>query len=431
MTTLSILETQSSYMEDHTFCDMPERAVELGYSTFVTSGIEDFIKKEMNKKPDCVRSYDVLSEVTLVTNDGASISCEALVYVGVIPGYIELRKNNGTEKWVNKVGLFVKLNTEDTTSINMDDVKSIKYKNYVFKSNAHTMKYNTEDSTNGMHNFTYFIIDSIEEDTIMSNLSLASAYVGYIKDLCQNAVSTSSKSGKVLSKLNTGLYIITKAQFDNMYKHLDPSKYNINLLVSSIDRVEHDIMTDTDNKIYNTWRIWFKQNIIYNGMIEVSESGMYRKKLNGKWRNIPEQGDHLKIKINLWNVRVTLERLIGIAVDVYNDSVLNTYENMVANVKSGLGSCSLCRDLAIKQVIMHNDIEWCSNFQNLEHGRYIRSIIKATGKIYSISTYDSTFYTLIKSFRDKVAFRKFVSTYLKENNVTCLSSSQFIDTHKI
>lgn len=433
MINYSILETQSSNMEAHTFVDRPERAVELGYSTFATSGIEDFIKHEMNKTFDGVKTYEILSEVTITTNDDASITCEALIYVGVIPGSLELHKNNDTEKWVNNVGLFVKIKTEDAASINIDDVKSIKYKNYVFNSNTNPM---TDKSLNNMYNFTYFIIDSIKEDTIMSNLSLAAAYVDYIKDLCQNAVSTSSKSGKVLSKLNKDLYLVTKSQFDNMYKNLDPSKYNINLLVSSIDRVERDMMVDTNNKIYYTWRIWFKQlekgvNVIYDGMIEVSDGGWYRKKLNGAWKNIPEHEDHLKIKINLWNIRITLEKLIGIAIDVYNNCMLNNYENVVANVKSGKGSCSLCRDLAIKQIIMHTDIEWCSNFQNLEHGRYIRSIIKATGKIYSISTYDSTFYTLIKSFRDKTSFQKFVNTYLDEAHIYCLSNSQFIDTHKI
>lgn len=89
----------------------------------------------------------------------------------------------------------------------------------------------------------------------------------------------------------------------------------------------------------------------------------------------------------------TLETLICVCLDIEADQLLNTYDGVCCNVKSGIGSVYTREFLNINNVdyFKFDDLEYCDMEANFIHGRHIKPLYKLLGKVYMPSAYDYGF----------------------------------------
>lgn len=92
----------------------------------------------------------------------------------------------------------------------------------------------------------------------------------------------------------------------------------------------------------------------------------------------------------------TLETLICVCLDIEADQLLNTYDEICCNVKSGIGSVYTREFLNINNVdyFKLDDLEYCDMEANFIHGKHIRPLYKLLGKVYMPSAYDYGFNTI-------------------------------------
>lgn len=87
-----------------------------------------------------------------------------------------------------------------------------------------------------------------------------------------------------------------------------------------------------------------------------------------------------------------LETLICVCLDIEADQLLNTYDNLCCNVKSGTGDVHTKEFLNINvDYFKFDDLEYCDMEANLIHGKHIKPLYRLLRKVYMPSAYDYGF----------------------------------------
>lgn len=118
----------------------------------------------------------------------------------------------------------------------------------------------------------------------------------------------------------------------------------------------------------------------------------------------------------------TLETLICVCLDIEADQLLNTYDNLCCNVKSGIGNVHTKEFLKVNKVDYFNfdDLEYCDMEANFIHGKHIKPLYKLLGKVYMPSAYDYGFNS-IYNLNIKAALRGDLTS--KQNIISALVTS--------
>jgi hypothetical protein len=109
-------------------------------------------------------------------------------------------------------------------------------------------------------------------------------------------------------------------------------------------------------------------------------------------------------------------------LDIEADQLLNTYDEICCNVKSGIGSVYTREFLNINNVdyFKFDDLEYCNMEANFIHGRHIKPLYKLLGKIYMPSAYDYGF-NVVYNLNIRAALRG--DQHCKQNIIDALVAS--------
>jgi len=225
-----------------------------------------------------------------------------------------------------------------------------------------------------------------------------------IAQLIKNGGTLTNQNNKQVYTL-IGKCLVDRNTFKNLYYNDNNNGKTVNSREYVIAHIEEILYINNGIAIkYDspTWDIkyliikydgvWkkFKSHKSFSKFVKSTKAVEYN------YININRGRNHYTMHID--HVDFTLEALLAMCNDWYNNELLNDYSNINTNVLDGSGTINTTIKLGIKaNVYDMNNLEYCSSEQNLSHGSKIEKIYGLLDKVYAFTALDELFDVVFKN----------------------------------
>ena len=420
---------------DFTFMDMQRKLDELVDTdkvTMLTYGGTEFLHKELNNK-----KFSINDRVTVALKNGNLIKCDAEIYAlgdyGDQTSSIYIKIFNACDK------------------IPVTKIIGIQYKDYRFNVRFHSFTLVKEDGLNSNDVAMTFVVDIIIKtdltklihDNRMASVRMTKMFLGVYQSIARDYMNNISKLEKDLninyvdhfnstcSYFRSKWYTmdpdwfnhvdLVKHNFSNKFMTMRNDKYRINAFIASINDVDIIIETDIEtNENHLIYKIKFNKllndsygiglcNMYKTDTLWLRDDGKVKLYLDGDFEercHVITSG-HRIFNLTIYGRRysISYEKLVAVALDVYNNDMLESYVDIQCNVKSCTGSINKVEQLINNGCVVHGNIyvphnlEYCDRTSNVTHASLCNCLYKFIGSYdYMVSAYNYEIHDKIRAY---------------------------------